>query len=414
MVSTTARADSGTASPLGLPTFTRADLALHAQKFPWSPDSTHPTYMVIHNKVYDIRDLIPAHPGGAVILTHVGRDGSDAFDAFHPESTAEVLADYYVGDLVDKDKVRVEDRFAEQIRGLKREFAEEGLYKSNKLYFSSSFRFLSPLRLWPLPSFHDFLHHAVFRNRDINNLIGYLVGGVFQGFSVSWWKDKHNTHHAQPNVHGEDPDIDTMPLLAWSEHALELFADVTPGEMAASPGLAKLFVPRQAVLYFPILAVARVSWALQSALHSGTRTSSVALHWVWYFGLLTTCLTPLRALAYFAASQAACGLLLASVFSLNHNGMRILSQAEADKMDFYTKQIVTGRDVHPSLVHHLFPNMPRHAYPKVKPVIERLCREAGVDHHSTGFWEGTAEVLRRLDEISRIAVGMDKAKQKAE
>ena len=43
-----------------------------------------------------------------------------------------------------------------------------------------------------------------------------------QGFSVKWWKDKHNRHHAVPNVHGSgdglngDPDIDTMPLLAWS------------------------------------------------------------------------------------------------------------------------------------------------------------------------------------------------------
>jgi hypothetical protein len=44
-----------------------------------------------------------------------------------------------------------------------------------------------------------------------------------QGFSVAWWKNKHNTHHAVPNLvesspdaHDGDPDIDTMPLLAWS------------------------------------------------------------------------------------------------------------------------------------------------------------------------------------------------------
>jgi fatty acid desaturase len=49
-----------------------------------------------------------------------------------------------------------------------------------------------------------------------------LFGNLAQGFSVSWWKDKHNRHHAVPNVHGgpggslfADPDVDTMPLLAW-------------------------------------------------------------------------------------------------------------------------------------------------------------------------------------------------------
>jgi fatty acid desaturase len=51
--------------------------------------------------------------------------------------------------------------------------------------------------------------------------MGYLIGNVFQGFSVSWWKAKHNQHHATPNVAGFDPDIDTMPFLAWYEDELQ-------------------------------------------------------------------------------------------------------------------------------------------------------------------------------------------------
>ena len=57
-----------------------------------------------------------------------------------------------------------------------------------------------------------------FRHRGL----GLVFGNLAQGFSVSWWKDKHNRHHAVPNVHGGeggslfgDPDVDTMPLLAW-------------------------------------------------------------------------------------------------------------------------------------------------------------------------------------------------------
>jgi hypothetical protein len=66
-----------------------------------------------------------------------------------------------------------------------------------------------------------------------------------QGFSVAWWKDKHNAHHAAPNevrlavrlcrrfshlhcasqlnegLHAVDPDIDTLPILAWSTDMLE-------------------------------------------------------------------------------------------------------------------------------------------------------------------------------------------------
>lgn len=47
---------------------------------------------------------------------------------------------------------------------------------------------------------HDFLHHQVFGNRVWGNIVGYIIGNAGQGFSVSWWKEKHNTHHAVPNV----------------------------------------------------------------------------------------------------------------------------------------------------------------------------------------------------------------------
>jgi acyl-lipid Delta6-acetylenase / acyl-lipid (9-3)-desaturase len=46
---------------------------------------------------------------------------------------------------------------------------------------------------------HDFLHHQVFENRSLNTAFGYFIGNCLQGFSVDWWKSKHNTHHAVPN-----------------------------------------------------------------------------------------------------------------------------------------------------------------------------------------------------------------------
>ena len=46
---------------------------------------------------------------------------------------------------------------------------------------------------------HDFLHHQVFQDRRLNNAFGYFIGNCLQGFSVDWWKSKHNTHHAVPN-----------------------------------------------------------------------------------------------------------------------------------------------------------------------------------------------------------------------
>jgi fatty acid desaturase len=293
-----------------------------------------------------------------------------------------------VGDVVE-DASPVEDVFAEKVRHLKVQFKAQGLYRSQYSFFVIQFLVLASIfsfSMWLLlnhaqsmPCFilsamtmglfwqqcgwlsHDFLHHAVFPKRDWNNMVGYFLGGVCQGFSVVWWKDKHNTHHAQPNVHGEDPDIDTLPLLAWSEHALE-----SMGGMDSRSSTARTMVPHQAILFFPILAIARVSWALQSALYvtplwskltsapiSAFEPIALIIHWSWYLGALST-LSPLQAIAYFLASQSFCGLFLASVFSLNHCGMTVMSIDEANQTDFYTKQILTARDISPNMITNWF------------------------------------------------------------
>ena len=73
---------------------------------------------------------------------------------------------------------------------------------------------------------HDFCHHQVFKNRRYNDYMTMVIGS-YLGFSLGWWKNKHNTHHAIPNVHESatdahdgDPDIDTLPFLAWSPKLL--------------------------------------------------------------------------------------------------------------------------------------------------------------------------------------------------
>ena len=120
---------------------------------------------------------------------------------------------------------------------------------------------------------HDFLHHQVFKNRFYGDLMGYLVGNVFQGFSVAWWKNKHNTHHAVPNLHASDtsmhngdPDIDTAPVLAWSARIGKL--------MHSGSAVGNFCLRYQAFLYFPILFFARVSWLLQSAFYAFCKLSS--------------------------------------------------------------------------------------------------------------------------------------------
>lgn len=87
-----------------------------------------------------------------------------------------------------------------------------------------------------------------------------------QGFSADWWKGKHNTHHAAPNEleHDSkspvDPDIDTLPLVAWSVEMLESLPNASH----------RALVRAQHYFFFPILLFARLSWCQQSVAHAYT------------------------------------------------------------------------------------------------------------------------------------------------
>lgn len=150
-------------------------------------------------------------------------------------------------------------------------------------------------------------------------------------------------------------------------------------------------------------------------------------------------MTPTGALAFFAISQLLSGLLIAIVFGVGHNGMRVI---DADKKPGFAElQVLTTRNVHDSpfsrwfmgglecqVEHHLFPTreggarregggllvsgvftsaaprpphaVPRHNLHVVRPLVEALCRKHGVPYHSTSLWEGTVEVLSHLASVT--------------
>ena len=270
---------------------------------------------------------------------------------------------------------------------------------------------------------HDFVHHQVFQQRMFNNAVGYFLANVIQGFSVAWWKAKHCTHHSTPNVHHSDPDIDTMPLLAWSEHALELFNDLSEDTMA------EFMVSYQFIIYFPLLAFARMAWAYQSftwnlkSSHkiefptlTGVERIGLAIHYT-FFGIVAFSSLPVgKACLWFLFAQISCGLFLSMVFSLNHNGRPVFSKEEAENMDFYKLAIITGRNVYPGwwmnwftgglnfqIEHHMVPTIPRHHLPKIAPIVEKLCKEHDVPYHTTSFSVGLQEVVERLFNVSKKA-----------
>ena len=43
--------------------------------------------------------------------------------------------------------------------------------------------------------------------RDMDIMIGMVVGPLLTGISTAWWKRSHNAHHVVTNSVSHDPDI---------------------------------------------------------------------------------------------------------------------------------------------------------------------------------------------------------------
>merc|ERR1711916_133426 len=330
---------------------------------------TEDCWLVVDDSVYDATNFLSSHPGGKVLASYAGADATDVFGAFHPESAQKFLKPLYIGELAKGETVLPNPGLIGDYRKLKAEFEAEGLFEASPAYyvfkvvFNSCLLFAAVAIVVGLPRplaalfgsltlavfwqqcgwlSHDFLHHQVFENRTYNRYMGFLLGNFYQGFSVMWWQSKHNTHHAVPN-------IQTLPILAWADEILE---------HGFTPGTPIFVLKNQKVLYLPILGIARISWVIQSIIHVFTsadswtwrRTEMAALagHYLYFFSLVWY-LGPTWGAVFFFLAEAFGGLLLGSVFAINHNAMPVL---------------------------------PRHNFHLIQKLIQKLCE----DHKLPSRW----------------------------
>jgi fatty acid desaturase len=232
-----------------------------------------------------------------------------------------------------------------------------------------------------------------------------------------------NLHASSPDAADGDPDIDTMPLLAWT---------LKMAEQAKNSPKGRFFIRFQAWLYFPLLLFARMAWAHQSWVYvfggygqhsikgaekDRARMANPLLeklgligHYAVFIWVLSH-MPILNAIAYFVVSQTSCGLFLALVFGLGHNGMAVYPADQ--RPDFWKLQVSTTRNVTNNMFvewffgglqyqvdHHLFPMLPRHNLKKVNKLVASFCKEYGVTYHETDITSGTIEVLQHLNNVS--------------
>jgi len=447
-------------------------------KYTWAEVKEHAVpedaWIVHSNKVYDVSNWF-MHPGGAVIFTHAGDDMTDIFAAMHAKGSLAMLKKFYIGDLIPESVTHKDERqlaFEKGYRDLRSKLVMMGFFNASKMYYaykcsfnmamwatSMAMVYFSDSTLMHIGSAllmglfwqqcgwlaHDFLHHQVFQKRKYGDMAGIFWGNLMQGYSMQWWKNKHNGHHAVPNLHNSsaesqdgDPDIDTMPLLAWSLKQAQSFRELNPDGKDSE--FVKFMIKWQAFTYFPILLLARISWLNESfktsfGLGASTENAKlemelkglqyptaekvcIVIHHFWMFALSSGFgrFSLGYSIAYFLLATCSCGLFLALVFGLGHNGMATYD-AET-RPDFWKLQVTTTRNIigghgvpqwfvdwlcgglQYQVEHHLFPMMPRHHLAETHLLVKSFCQEWGMKFHEADLWDGTIEVLNHLAKVS--------------
>jgi linoleoyl-CoA desaturase len=250
---------------------------------------------------------------------------------------------------------------------------------------------------------HDGGHLAYSGKRWINRGAASVLDLL--GASSYVWRIKHGiVHHTYPNIEGADDDLDAGPFARLSpgqpHHRLHRFQhlymwplygfltakwflfddfrDLARGRVGNHP----LTAPRGVELAIFVLGkLAHLSWALVVPI--------AVLGWG-------------KALVFYVALSAACGITLAVVFQLAHcveEAVFVDPDAHAGPLvlDFSAHQLATTIDFarHDKLlswyvgglnfqaVHHLFPRVCHVHYPAIASIVEQTAAEHGIRYSAT-------------------------------
>ena len=264
---------------------------------------------------------------------------------------------------------------------------------------------------------HDVGHHQIFRSPAANRVVGLLLANLLIGVSYSWWVDKHNRHHRNPNHVDLDPDVDFAPVAFSREQAL------------AKRWPWRSIVKYQAYLFLPYLLGEHINvhvlgfdHVLRGRAKQGwTEGILLVCHHLACFGIAFSVLGTLPAIAFLLTSKAIAGLYAGLVFAPNHKGMMMVDSDS--QVSLFHQQVLTSRNIRSNplndylygglnyqIEHHLFPFLRQDQLAAAQAVVKPFCRERGIPYHETGIFRSLKEILHHLHEVGAAVRSDDPAK----
>jgi len=416
------------------------------------------TEILIDGKLYDVSKF--KHPGGSIVKFFQGSgDASAAFEQFHVRSKKAIkmrnaLPSRPAPANVVAKALPGKEKLAEDFAKLTKDLKAEGFYDPHMgqiLYRISELFVLFAVGFWIFRTsssmvigalglvvvgiasgrcgwlMHEGGHNSLSGNIKIDRTLQIWIYGVGCGMSGGWWRSQHNRHHATPQKLEHDPDLETLPLLAFNEAC----------RRGIKNPIARKWLEAQAYLFMPLTCLLVVlSW--QFILHPlyMFRTSkymeaaSFVVRYIAFFGFATSGYSwPASILIYLFCNQVA-GSYIFTNFAMSHTHLAVTQADEHVHWCEYASEHTTNLSNHFfvnwwmaylnfQIEHHLFPAMPQFRHPQVSLRVQALFKKHNLTYDTRGYFSCLGETLRNLDEVghadsdkeNRAAVSMENMKK---
>lgn len=372
--------------------------------------------LTVEDKIYDITDFWKKHPGGNVIKYYDNLDATEAFYTFHAKSKKAYLM---LKSLPSKESVV---KTTHDFSTVLKKWKDEGLYNTNYYEFViwGFVVFVITilglyLQMLGFPVYGGIItgvgwthcgfvqHHAghlgFTGDPKKDHLVQDIFEGLLKGGSGSWWRNRHNKHHAMPNSIGYDGDLRTTPFFAWDD----VLVKKVPTPLLR---VQHIMVFPMLALYVPLFIVTTKQFMFRRK--KWFEMFLVVAHFYLFSRFNTN--TKNFILFYFIGYVLQ-GVYLGLMFSINHMAMERIPDISKEWFD---RQLISTCNwssdskiamylsgfLNLQIEHHVAPQMPPEHYYKIRKDIVKFAKKRGVEYRDYTFLQGLWLFIKTLKDTA--------------
>lgn len=384
----------------------------------------------IDETTYDATNFILKHPGGNIIKYFNNIDATEVFSTFHSNSSFayKMLKSLPIIEKNnDLGKSIIEQNNSIKKEGFKKMVAK---WKSKGLFSGRNKDFI----LWGLVTFILTITGGFFQMRGYPIIGGLIIGfswahcgfvqhhlghlgftglssidytiqgffeGILKGGSPSWWRNRHNKHHAMPNMIGYDGDLRTTPFFAWDE----ILVKKIPTYILKIQHL--LFIPMLA-LYVPVFFITTKIYMFQK--RKWEEIGLVITHFL-FFSLFFRNWHDF--ILFYMIGYGFQGLYLGIMFGINHFAMPRIFDKKTNWAEWQMAgtcnwgvgsrfaEYISGF-LNLQIEHHLVPQMPPENYHLITNDIKEYAKLNDIKYEEYSFKDAFINMMKGLRKTALI------------